>query len=78
METVALILVLTLAVVLVVVPAAVFGASLARRVRTLLHLRRMRQLWREHNLRGTITGISQPFTAMMAATTLGAPTHAGR
>ncbi len=78
METVALILVLTLAVVLIVAPAVAFGACIARKVRTLLHLRRMRQLWRAHNLRGSITGISRPFTAMMAATSLQAPTRAGR
>jgi hypothetical protein len=78
METVALTLVLFLAVLLVLVPIAMAASSAMRRIRAQMHLRRMRQMWLDHNHRRTLTGISRPFTAVMAATTLPVTDRAAR
>jgi Flp pilus assembly protein protease CpaA len=79
METVALTLVLFLAVVLIVVPVLMLAVRLARKVRARVQLHRMRRRWRANNQRRTITGISRPFTAILEATTsLRPPSEAAR
>ena len=69
METIALTLVLFLAAILVVVPLALLGIALLRKARARLQLRRMRRQWIRSNRRRTVTGVSKPFTAIMAAAT---------
>ena len=79
METIALTLVLFLAVVLILVPAWMMADALARKLRSKLQLQRMRRRWIHYNRQRAATGISRPFTAIMAATTtLRVPTHASR